>query len=105
TSCPGDALYAQLTDLRARIGSVTPGQARTRLDVSLEPAKVVFPGQATLSGTLRQVNGDAVPSAPLQVQAYGTSGWRTAWQATTAADGSFSLTIGARLSHALRVAY
>src|SRR3954469_4444346 len=63
TSCPGNALYAQLPDLRARVGNVQPEQplqARTRLEVSLTPGAVVYPAQATLSGALRQVNGDPV---------------------------------------------
>ncbi|HEX6715056.1 MAG TPA: N-acetylmuramoyl-L-alanine amidase, partial [Thermoleophilaceae bacterium] len=45
TSCPGNALYAQLPDLRGRVGSVqptAPAQARTRLDVSLTPEAVVY---------------------------------------------------------------
>jgi hypothetical protein len=108
TSCPGDALYAQLPDLRARVGNVqpeVPAQARTRLDVVLAPGAVVYPAQATVSGALRQVNGDPVAGAPVAVQAYGTSGWRTAWHATTGDDGGFSLSIGARLSHQIRVSF
>jgi hypothetical protein len=105
TSCPGDALYAQLPDLRARVGGVIPGQARTRLELALEPAKIAYPAEATLSGALRQINGDPVAGAPLDVQAYGSSGWRTTWHATTGSDGAFTLKVGARLSHLLRVVY
>jgi hypothetical protein len=46
-----------------------------------------------------------VPNAPLEVQAYGTSGWRTTWRATTGSDGGFRVDIGARLSHQIRVRY
>jgi hypothetical protein len=108
TSCPGNALYAQLPDLRARVGNVqptTPSQSRTRLDVSLTPGAVVYPQQATASGVLRQINGEPVPNVPLEVQAYGTSGWRTTWNATTGSDGGFRVDIGARLSHQVRVRY
>ena len=109
TSCPGDALYAQLPDIRNRVGNVQPAQpaqARTLLDgVSLTPGAVVYPQQATVSGALRQINGEPVAGAPLDVQAYGTSGWRTAWHATTGGDGGFRLDIGARLSHQIRVRY
>jgi hypothetical protein len=108
TSCPGNALYAQLPDLRNRVGNVqptAPAQARTLLDVSLTPASVVYPAQATVSGALRQINGDPVPGAPLEVQALGSSGWRATWRATTGADGGFRIDIGARLSHQIRVSY
>jgi hypothetical protein len=108
TSCPGDALYAQLPDLRARVGNVQPTQTtqpRTLLDVSLTPGAVVYPQQATVSGLLRQVNGEPVTNAPVEVQAYGTSGWRTAWTATTGVDGGFRVDIGARLGHQIRVRF
>jgi hypothetical protein len=108
TSCPGNALYAQLPDIRARVGDVQPtqpAQARTRLDVSLTPGAVVYPEQATVSGALRQINGDPVAGVPLEVQALGASGWRTTWRATSGSDGGFRVDIGARLSHQIRVRY
>src|SRR4051794_30228588 len=108
TSCPGDALYAQLPDIRARVGNVqptTPSQARTRLDVSLTPGSVVYPEQATVSGALRQVNGDPVAGVASDVQAYGTAGWRNTWKATTGSDGGFRVDVGARLSHQIRVRF
>jgi hypothetical protein len=108
TACPGNALYAQLPDLRALVGNVqpeVPAQARTRLEVSLTPGAVVYPATATVSGALRQVNGDPVVGAPLDVQAYGTAGWRTAWQATSGDDGGFRVDIAARLSHQIRVRF
>jgi N-acetylmuramoyl-L-alanine amidase len=108
TSCPGDALYAQLPDIRARVGNVqptAPSQARTRLDVSLTPGSVVYPEQTTVSGALRQINGDPVAGVALDVQAYGTSGWRSTWKATTGSDGGFRIDVGARLSHQIRVRF
>jgi hypothetical protein len=108
TECPGDAFYAQLPALRKLVGDVQPAapvQARTLLNVSLTPGAVVYPRQANVSGVLRQVNGEVVAGAPLDVQAYGTSGWRTTWHATTGDDGAFSVAIGARLSHKIRVQF
>jgi hypothetical protein len=108
TSCPGNAMYAQLPQLRTMVGNVqptTPAQARTRVDVSLTPGAVVYPAKATVSGALRQINGDPVTGVPLEIQAYGTSGWRTAWTATTGDDGGFRVDIGARLSHQIRVRF
>lgn len=108
TSCPGDAFYAQLPDLRARVGDVQPtqgAQARTRIDASITPATVVYPAQATISGVVRQVNGDPVAGVPLAVEALGASGWRSTWSATTGDDGGFRLDVGARLSHKVRVKF
>jgi hypothetical protein len=108
TTCPGNALYAQLPELRSLVGNVQPeqpAQARTRIDASITPASVVYPRQATVSGVLRQINGDPVASVPLEVQAYGGSGWRRTWSATTGSDGGFRVDIGARLSHQVRVSF
>ena len=109
TSCPGDALYAQLPDIRARVGNVQPAQPaqpRTLLEsVSLTPGSVVYPAQATVTGRLRQVNGDPVAGVALDVQAYGTSGWRNTWKATTGSDGGFRVNVSARLSHQIRVRF
>jgi hypothetical protein len=108
TECPGDAFYAQLPELRQLVGNVQPTQpvlARTLLDVSLSPGSIVYPKQATVAGTLRQVNGDVVPGAPVAVQAYGTAGWRNTWSATTGDDGSFKVAVGARLTHKIRVVF
>src|SRR5882757_9604333 len=68
TACPGNALYAQLPDLRALVGNVQPqpaAQARTRVDFTLTPGAVVYPAKSTVSGALRQINGDPVAGAPL----------------------------------------
>jgi hypothetical protein len=108
TVCPGDALYAQLPTLRQLVGNVQPtkpAQARTRLDVSLTPGAVVYPNTATVSGALRQITGEPVAGVPLDVQAFGDSGWHTAWRATTGDDGGFRVDVAARLSHQIRVRF
>jgi hypothetical protein len=46
-----------------------------------------------------------VIGAPLDVQAYGSTGWRSAWKATSGDDGGFRVDIGARLSHQIRVRF
>src|SRR4051812_42473865 len=108
TECPGNAMYAQLPDLRNRVGNVQPApevQSRTRLDVSITPAAVVYPQQATVSGALRQINGEPIAGVPVDIQANGDSGWRSTWHATTGDNGGFRIDIGARLSHQIRVRF
>jgi hypothetical protein len=79
--------------------------ARTRVEATLTPGAIVYPQQATVSGALRQINGEPVAGAPLEIQAFGTSGWRTTWRATSGDDGGFRAEIGARLSHQIRVRF
>jgi hypothetical protein len=105
TACPGDAMYAQLPDLRGRVGNVTPDQARTLISATLTPPAIVYPAQAAITGAITQINGTPVAGVDLGIQAFGTSGWRTAWHATSGDDGSFNVKIGARLSHLIRVQY
>ncbi|MEA2482619.1 MAG: hypothetical protein QOC55_566 [Thermoleophilaceae bacterium] len=108
TACPGDAFYAQLPTLRNLVGNIQPQavpQSHTRIDVSLTPGQVVYPQTATVSGALTQVTGEPVAGVPLDVEAYGSSGWRSTWHATTGDDGRFQVAVGARLSHQIRVRF
>ncbi|MBA2504958.1 MAG: N-acetylmuramoyl-L-alanine amidase [Thermoleophilaceae bacterium] len=101
TSCPGEALYAQLPALRAKVGSVGPlgpgaplgpVRGRTRLDTSsVSPSTTVFPATARVAGKLRLVNGTPVQNQPVQVQQTRRNGtWKTIVTTTTGTDGSFA---------------
>ena len=98
TSCPGSALYAQLPDLRRRVGSLQPsqpvattpggtGQAATRL-VATPPTIVAYPRPARVAGTLR--GGAAGLPVELQRQSTG-GGFKTVVRGTTGTGGSFAL--------------
>jgi hypothetical protein len=97
TSCPGDALYAQLPDLRRRVGSVQPsapaatgngvGQTATRL-VATPPTVVAYPQPARVTGTLTG-GGQGLP---VELQRQGSSGaFKTIGRATTGPGGSFAV--------------
>lgn len=94
TECPGNALYAQLPDIRSKStaqAGATPVAAAPRLTCVPESTDVGFGRDAVFSGAA--VNGDGTPAAGLEVsvQKVGTSGsWATVARATTAADGSWS---------------
>lgn len=104
TSCPGDALYAQLADLRARVGSVQPtlpapvappgpapvaAPSRTRLEAAVRPGVLSFGQLVQVEGRLRLLSGTAVAQAPVEIQASTPRGWRRVATATTGGDGSF----------------
>ena len=106
TSCPGDALYAQLPALRARVGGVAPVTARTRIEAAVGPGVVRFPAQARVAGTLRRLTGESVNGAPVEIQAFaGRLGWRTVARTTTAAGGVFQALVSPPAKRVLRARY
>ena len=105
TACPGDALYAQLPDLRARVGGVQPRASRTRLQATITPRVVRFPATVRAAGRLGLSSGEPVGDAPIQVQILGNRGWRTILETRTRADGSFEADVTPASRAALRVHY
>jgi hypothetical protein len=99
TSCPGDALYAQLPELRRRVGNQQPdagttdgvGQAATRL-AATPPTIVSYPQPARVTGNLRTFGGSGEAGLPIQLQRQATNGsFKTIVRGTTGAGGSFAL--------------
>src|SRR5204863_6566500 len=71
TDCPGDALYAQLPDLRRMVGSVGPGARKhTKLALLAVPKLVQVPGTATVSGRLTQRTGEPVSGVAVEIQRF-----------------------------------
>ena len=106
TSCPGEALYAQLPNLRARVGGVAPVTPRTRIEATVGPGVVRFPQQARLTGTLRMLTGAGVGGAPVEVQAFaGRAGWRTVARTTSAAGGAFEALLSPPAKRVLRARF
>ena len=103
TECPGNALYAQLPDIRARVGDVRPQRARTRVSASSSARTVRYGSSATVSGVLTQITGEAVGGAEVQLQSFTDVGWQTVERGTTAGDGSYRLSAVMRGKRVLRV--
>jgi hypothetical protein len=94
TACPGNRLYAQLPDLRARAAklAVTPAVVSARVGLAA-PRSAGYGEVAAFSGTVLSVEGAPQPGIPVSVQKQGPGGnWSTIARATTAADGSFRTT-------------
>ena len=99
TSCPGDALYAQLPALRARAA----GQSfDTGLSIRLPRQKVAQGKAATVTGRLVFPDGAPPAGVGLEVQARTAQGWVTQGQTATAADGSWTTQVLLPYSRALR---
>ncbi|WP_354698344.1 endolysin [Paraconexibacter sp. AEG42_29] len=93
TACPGDALYDQLDDLRARVAAATPGVPVAPVGVATlvaaEPA-VAYGQDAVLNGAV--THGDGTPAAgiAISVQKQTSAGtWVRVAVATSGADGRY----------------
>jgi hypothetical protein len=101
TACPGSALYAQLPDLRARVGNVQPvaggggggvSRSGTKLAAALASPAIVFGQPAQLSGNLRSFGGSSVADVPVELQRQTTGGgFKTVVRGATDDSGSYSL--------------
>jgi len=93
TSCPGDALYAQLPELRARTAALAGPLAPPDGQVTLAPAAptVLYGQAAAFAGTVTRPGGVAAAGEPVAVQKRGSTGaWVTVARATALADGTWA---------------
>jgi N-acetylmuramoyl-L-alanine amidase len=87
TSCPGNALYAQLPSMRPQIAGLAGTPARLRI-YSAPAAPVAAGSSTTIGGLLTQVAGGAgLADAPIELQSVGVHGVATTI-ATTMTDGN-----------------
>ncbi len=104
TSCPGDALYAQLPLLRqladARAPEIPvapppPGGAPTaRISFGATTPRLAFPAPAQLAGRMTDAAGQPVAGAPVAVQMLTTGrGFQTIQRTATGGDGWFTATV------------
>jgi N-acetylmuramoyl-L-alanine amidase-like protein len=105
TSCPGDALYAQLPELRtsatAFAGPIAPPPGQVTLAAGA--AAVPYGSPAAFAGLVIRPGGGAAAGVPVSLQKRGSSGaWVTVARATAAADGSWSVTVPWRRSGQVR---
>jgi hypothetical protein len=105
TSCPGDALYAQLPELRVRAtalaGPVAPPQGQVTLAVTA--AAVPYGQPVGFAGLVIRSGGGAAAGVPVLLQKRGRAGaWVTVARATAAADGSWAVQVPWRRSGAVR---
>jgi N-acetylmuramoyl-L-alanine amidase len=93
TACPGNALYAQLPELRTMVGSgaLAPVSAfGTRLSALLGDTAVEYGEAVAVSGTLLSSDGTPVAGAAVELQVSPNGRWRTSRLLSTAPDGAFA---------------
>jgi hypothetical protein len=109
TECPGDALYAQLPELRQMVGSLQPitgSPGTTKLDVSALSTVLYYPLGTQLGGRLSAADGSAIGSAPVELQRQtGTGSFKTIMRATTAADGGYAFAFNPSKKAVVRVRF
>jgi hypothetical protein len=89
TSCPGNALYAQLPGLRARVAQLE-GPLST-LVLSVPQPKLVYPQPVVFSGRLTPAPGLALPpGGTVEIRDQLAKGGRVLATLPLAADGTFS---------------
>jgi hypothetical protein len=109
TDCPGDALYAQLPDIRARAASEAPaipvGPSTTvRTQLSLSTAgRLAFPQPVAVSGRLALADGSPLAGVKVQVQLRSLSGhWVSITTADTDAAGNWNASVNSSRTVAVR---
>ncbi|WP_272476534.1 peptidoglycan recognition protein family protein [Baekduia alba] len=104
TECPGNALYAQLPDLRRRAQGIAPAipVASVALDMSAPAQSVVYGDALVVSGTLRRGDGSAIAGQRVLVQKQGRSGWVTLARVPSGDDGAWSASIAWRAAGKVR---
>ena len=110
TSCPGDALYAQLAEIRSRAAALAPALAPPadvgRAAVTLDAADTTldYPQPAQLSGRAADSTGALLPGAPISIQIAGGAGFTTIARTTTRDDGMWSARLPTQYTRRLRAA-
>jgi N-acetylmuramoyl-L-alanine amidase len=107
TECPGDALYAQLPELRRRTAAIAPAVtapvAGPAALAMAPPAKAaVYGSKVTIAGTLRNADGSGVAGQRVLIQKQGSTGWVTVARTTSGSDGTWSTAVAWRATGKLR---
>ena len=104
TSCPGNALYAQLPALRAAVSRLEGPVSR--LVLSAPSPALVYPQALALSGRLAVAPGVALPAgSAVEIQDRLASGGRTLATLPLAPDGGFSGSLPLARSDVLQAAF
>ncbi|HEY4097341.1 MAG TPA: peptidoglycan recognition protein [Baekduia sp.] len=105
TECPGNALYAQLPELRRRTAAIAPAPAvlgAVAVTMDAPTSAVVYGEALTLSGALQR-GGGAVPGQRVLVQKQGSKGgWVTMARVDTDAGGAWTADVAWRAAGKIR---
>jgi hypothetical protein len=106
TACPGDALYAQLDQIRALVESGGPfATSAARVSASLADHSVDYGALVPVSGALTGTDGSPLAGQVVEVQVNSDDVWRTSRRVTTGADGIFTTDLKPARRMYVRVRY
>jgi hypothetical protein len=104
SECPGNALYAQLPELRRRAQGIAPSAPAVAAAVALDtpPAEVGYGEALVATGHVSRGDGSPIAGQAVQVQKQGHSGWVTVGRATTDAGGAWAAEVAWRAAGRVR---
>jgi len=107
TACPGNALYAQLDDIRSLVLSGTPftPAPSARVTAALADYSASYGEVVPVNGLLSGPDGSPLAGQPLALQVNSDNAWRTSRHLTTGADGSFASDLKPRKRMYVRVRF
>jgi hypothetical protein len=97
TACPGDALYAQLPQLRSMVTQDT--RIATSLSLQARHRQVSYGSKVSLTGSLAGADGSPLSNQPVRISVLGSAG--TLVPATTDRRGRFSAKVQLAYNHLL----
>ncbi len=113
TECPGEMLYAQLTELRRMVGDLSPSptlkappsRGRTVVAAALGTRKVRYGKRVRLSGRLRTATGKRISGKWVYIQTLRGRTWRTATRVKTTRTGGFSALLKPTVTRLVRARF
>jgi hypothetical protein len=106
TTCPGDALFSQLGEIRAQAAELAPQYAflppAGAVSLATTDSTLDHPQAAQLSGRATGAGGVALVNAPISLQFAAGSGFVTAVRTTTGIDGTWTAQLQTQYSRSLR---
>ena len=107
TSCPGEALYAQLGEIRATVEGGAPFAPTfsARVSAALAQQRVDYGQIVPVNGSLVGPDGSPLAGQTVEVQVNSDNAWRTSRQVITGADGVFATELKPAKRMYVRVRY
>jgi hypothetical protein len=105
TACPGDALFAQLPEIRARAAALAPAYVPatpSTLTLDALDRTLDFPQPAQLSGRATGAGGGPLADVPISLQIATGMGFQTLLRTTTGDDGDWRAQLATQFTRTLR---
>lgn len=108
TDCPGNTLYAQLDEIRAKAqvfaDEVVGAQPRALITLEDTPRSVPYGSELTVQGAVRSAATGPLSGMPVALQKRGAKGWTTVARGTTDTAGRYRIALAWKRGGRLRAA-